>query len=217
MRKDISAEKLRTMTRSILPSKARKRARKAKARAKRRDRRIVRQELTRHSDADFADATKFDLLRVTPLTWIVWERRGADKLNHFMRWCDSLTRGMPRAQKIDSVRAILPKNLIGDHAFGHWEWHCKRQRRARMTYREIARRRQQSSHDRARHALRVALERDPCLLAELNAEIKRCKLEGEPRRMLHGIHDVDAFVRDITRCREFNMEYGVLRSLKVVE
>jgi len=217
MRKEVSAEKLRTMTRSILPSTARKHARNAKARVKRRERRTVRQELHRHCDADFADETKFDLHRDVRLRWIVWGRRSADKLNHFMRWCDSLTRGMTKTQKLDSVRAILPKNLIGDHAFGHWESHCKRRRYWFLPIREEQRRHQQSSYDRTRHALRVALERDPCFLAELNAEIKRCKLEGEPRRMLHGMHDVDAFVRDITRYRDFNMEYGVLRSLKVVE
>ena len=32
---------------------------------------------------------------------------------------------MTKRQKLDAVRAVLPRNLIGDHAFGHWETHLK--------------------------------------------------------------------------------------------
>lgn len=190
MRKDIDPEKLRTMIRSILPSVARRFARRAKARENRRVRRGVGAAL-RAGDASSG------LLRVADHSRTVQSRRAADKLNHFMRWCEELTQGMTNQAALDYVRAILPRNVIGDHAYSHWEIHCRYRRGPFVQWEEQKRRSEQSLHDRTVFALRRLLTERPEVLGELNAEIKHRKKEDEPRRLLFGIHDVDAFTRDV--------------------
>ncbi len=211
MRKEISPEKLLDMTRSILPSKARKRARKQKAIVKRSTRRSVRQDVD-HYDED----SKIDLKRDPSMRWIVFSRQSADKLNHFMRWCEALTRGMPKQRKLEYVRALLPNTIVGDHAYLHWEQHCNR-RRSPFTKDSMARL-QQSRLDRTRRALRIAVEKDPSLIGEINAVIKARKVEGEARRLLYGMHDIDAFVREILhRPWCYIHEKRVLESIRVLD
>jgi hypothetical protein len=183
------------MVRSILPSKSRKTARVMKAMESRRVRRAVRGEL----HIEDPETTNADWNRAGNQSSNVWNRRSADKLNHFMRWGDAITRGMPADDALSFVRAMLPKNLIGEHAYGHWEFHRKRKRYQYTPYE----RRRQSWIDGTRTHLRRALAEDPTLHGRLNAAIKARKQEGEPRRMLGGIHDVDAFVTwlfDSTDC-----------------
>src|SRR5687768_6904296 len=110
MGKNINPEKLRDMVRSILPSVDRLGARRLTANENRRVRRDLR------SDPEGADLQRDSNHRFT-----VIRRRGADKLNHYMRWCRALTKGMTREMALDYVRAIVPRNIIGDHAYGHWE------------------------------------------------------------------------------------------------
>jgi hypothetical protein len=191
MRKEIDPEKLRTMVRSILPSKARRGPRAAKASENRRVRRSVRERLRAR---DFETDLRLDSFHAPTVQW----RRGADKLNHFLRWCAVLTSGMTRQEKLDYVRRILPRNLIGDHAYGHWEGYCRYPRYRTLPYREIRRRELQSAYDTLRHALLRALADEPDLLGRLNVEIKRRKEPDEPHRLLFGAHDVDAFARDLT-------------------
>ncbi|HEX2833836.1 MAG TPA: hypothetical protein VHW00_12560 [Thermoanaerobaculia bacterium] len=196
MRKEVSPEKLLDMTRSILPSKARKSARKHKAAVKRAARRGVRQDIPLHDEY-----SPIDLTRTVSMRWVVRSRQGADKLNHFMHWCDKLTRGLPLTLKLQRVRALLPNTVVGNHAYGHWKAHCE-YRPARTSHKETYQRTVRSRFDRTRHALTVALAKDPTLLGALNADIKRRKLLADPRnelrrRLLHGMHDVDAFVHDV--------------------
>ncbi|HEX7831030.1 MAG TPA: hypothetical protein VF787_15345 [Thermoanaerobaculia bacterium] len=215
MRKEISPEKLRDMTRSILPSTERERARRNKAAVKRRTRRAVHQDIHR-----FDDDSPVDLLRDARMRVVVNVRRSYDKVNHFMRWCETLTRGMTLQRKLDYVRALLPKSLIGDHAFSHWEAYCIRKSRGYTFHKDEYQRYAQSLFDRTRHALRVALANDPTLLGELNADIKRRKLEDEMRRLLHGVHDIDDFVREVMISDNrgcYKAERSALRSLKLIE
>lgn len=171
MGKEIDPEKLRDMIRSILPSTIRKRARELKAMENRAARRTGR-------EAD--------------LRSVVWDRRAHDKLNHFMRWCEAITDGLSDEEKLEAVRALLPRTLIGYHAFTHWELHVT-WRSGRPHHVDAA----QSRYESLRVRLRRALTEAPDLLGWINAEIKARKLLGEPRRMLFGIHDVDAFARDV--------------------
>jgi hypothetical protein len=196
MRKEIDPQKLLDMVRSILPSRWRN-ARRAKAMVKRRVRRSVRAELRGEAD---------DVQRDAYVGHVVRDRRDADKLSHFMRWCDELTKGMTVQEALDYVRAILPRNLIGDHAFGHWEVHVRGRGRKRTPYAEWSRRQEQSTYDRLRFALRRALTERPEFLGELNAAIKSRKIIDEPRRMLRGIHDVDAFAGDVLTRDEYRTE-----------
>lgn len=207
MKKQISPEKLLDMIRSILPSTARVGARRAKAGESRRVRHRVRAAL--HTED--AEETKVDLCEEAFQRPNVWMRQGADKLNHFMRWCESWTRGMTDRQALDAVRALLPRNLIGDHAFSHWESHV-RYRRSR--YRRDERERQrQSRYDKTRHRLRRALSVEPDFQGRFNAAVKERKADDEPRRMLHGVHDVDAFVRNVLFTHGYHTEERVLLGL----
>lgn len=208
--KEISPEKLLDMIRSILPSTDRNGARRSKAGKNRKVRRRVRMAL----HAEDAEETKADLCEVPHLSGMVRDRRGADKLNHFMRWCESWTRGMTDRQALDAVRAVLPRNLIGDHAFSHWEAYLKYRRRRRVgTYREQRERQEQSLYDKTRHRLRRTLSVDPGFQGRLNAAVKEGKELDEPRRMLLGIHDVDAFVHDVVTYRKYDKEERVLLGL----
>src|SRR5262249_48728894 len=124
-------DKIKQMIRGILPSKARRRARFAKAMLNRKARRKVRHDL-------HVENPKANLRRKPRLGWVVWERRGADKLNHFMRWCEAITEGMSTEDALSYVRSILPDSLIGDHAYGHWRDHLKWRDRPRPKYRTNA-------------------------------------------------------------------------------
>lgn len=181
-------DKLRDMTRSILPSRHRRLARFEKAQRKRAHRRTVREEL--HCE-DFEE-TAADLLRDVRVSDIVHGRRGGDKLNHFLRWCERRTAGMARTEALDAVRAILPAGLIGDHAYLHWEQHLRWRDRAYVP--DAAERKAQSENDSAAFRLKRALRVDPSLHGRLNAEIKAVTTP-EHRHLLAGFHDAEAFVR----------------------
>jgi hypothetical protein len=181
-------DKLRDMVRSILPSRDRIGPPRAKAGRKRAHRRAIRAEL-RQAD------TAADLLRDVCVRDIVQLRRDGDKLNHFMRWCESITEGMSTEEALAHVRGILPHDIIGDHAYGHWYVHRKYPNRWPYVSRaEHERRKHQSYHDSAAFRLRRALGEDPSLHHRLNAEIKSRKKPDEPRRLLLGLHDVEAFI-----------------------
>jgi hypothetical protein len=186
-------DKLKDMIRSILPSKNREAARLAKALESRRTRRGVRADVR-------LDNPKADLNRDADQSENVSWRRGGDKLNHFMRWCEAITDGMTLQESLDYVRSILPRNLIGDHAYGHWEDY-RRYRGRYASYSEQGQRRLQSFIDSAVFRLRRALIVDPTLHGRLNAEIKTRKPVDQPRRLLAGVHDVGDFVRAIAPSR----------------
>jgi hypothetical protein len=176
------------MIRSVLPSTARKGARHAKANRKRRVRREVRQDLRCE---DF-DESKADFSLDAQLSTVVWNRRSADKLNHFMRWCEAKTDGMSMEDALSYVRALLPSSVIGDHAYGHWE---SRRKPYRWPFPYEPSQSRQSYIDSTTFRLKRALGIAPDLHHALNASIKRDKAEGDPRRLLRGLHDVEAFVR----------------------
>jgi hypothetical protein len=178
------------MIRSILPSTSDAFARSAKAARKRAHRHAIRIEVRREDHEERA----FDLLRDSYVGDIVRDRRSADKLNHFMRWCSAITEGMSTEEALGYVRAILPASLIGDHAYGHWERYRKRGSRNGLPWREQERRSAQSWRDSTLFHFRRALQADPELHARLNAEIKRRKAPDQPRRLLAGLHDAEAFV-----------------------
>jgi hypothetical protein len=200
-------DKIKDMIRSILPSLWRGAAH-AKAIRKRAVRHGVRIDVRR----DDVDELPVDLFREADVSGVVRGRRGADKLNHFMRWCEAITAGMSYEEKLSTIKALLPKNLIGEHAFGHWEQHCKWLRNPRPRYRTWEQR-LRSCYDSLRFRLRRALTDDPTLLGRLNAAIKARKLPDEPRRMLLGIHDVDAFAEALVTGADFRTEYRTTLNL----
>ena len=183
------SNKIKDMIRSILPSKARRSARIEKAMLNREVRRSVRQDL-------HVENLDVDLRREPHFQFMVWDRRGADKLNHFMRWCEAITKGMSTEDALSYVRAILPDSLIGDHAYGHWKCHRQPNAVRNPDYRPYEQR-EQSFIDSTTFRLRRALMVDPSLHARLNVEIKARTPEDKQWRVLAGAHDVEAFVREI--------------------
>lgn len=182
-------DKIRDMVRSILPSKNREAAGKAKRMVKRRVRRCVRVDVRLHETEDR------DLWREAEID-VYWRRLG-DKLNHFIRWCHALTRGMDREDALSLVRAFLPHNVIGDHAYTHWKVQAGDRPFTNATWREARRRRVQSTFDRMVHVINRAMEIDPDFAGNLNRLIKERQQPDQPRRLLLGRHDVEAFVRRI--------------------
>lgn len=115
------------MARSILPSKARKNARTNKRLLHKKNRAEIRERL-HHSDWD--DDPMFDHCW-TPRymqDWetIVYDRRAADKLNHFERWAEKVTADVRPEDKLSSIASVLPDGIIGEHALSHLrflDWH----------------------------------------------------------------------------------------------
>lgn len=108
------------MARSILPSTWRKAAH-AKQRVKRANRRAVSQAMGRivedPSEWDEADGL-FDTGQ-REVRAIVNQRRGADKVKPFIRWAVKATAELPKESRLDHLRGLLPKGLIGSHALSH--------------------------------------------------------------------------------------------------
>ena len=198
-------DKVRDMIRAILPSTARRAARERKRMENRRVRRAVRAAL-RCGDLGA------DLHRGAQHGGTVQLRRAADKLGPFLRWCRSRTRGMNGRQSLEAVRVLLPRTTIGDHAYSHWELEVRYG--GHVSFREAQRRVAQSLYDSTRHRLRQALSVDPALQGRLNAAIKAVMTMEPvgPRRLLLGIHDVDAFV-DAVLFRGYAREKKVLLGL----
>jgi hypothetical protein len=109
------------MARSILPSRWRG-AGEDKARVNRALRRSVRQDLRRALRDELPE--KVDLRREDRggLRQVVWRRRSADKLNHFIRWARARTEHLPVESRLAKMRGVLPEGLIGEHALLHLTW-----------------------------------------------------------------------------------------------
>jgi hypothetical protein len=112
-------EKRLQMARSILPSRARKRARDEKRAKNQRVRHGVKQDLRRCMfDEDFADEA--DLFREPSWSYYVRERQEADKLAHFEKWAIEITKDIAAVDgRRAYIRALLPPGLIGWHAMSH--------------------------------------------------------------------------------------------------
>jgi hypothetical protein len=100
-----------------------------------------------------------------------------------MRWCEAITDGMTKQEALDFVRAILPRDLIGDHGYGHWEDHVRYPRRSYLGFDELGRRRVQSVVDGMTFRLRRALALDPSMHGQLNN--RNCGTHSESRDRPH--------------------------------
>lgn len=205
-------QKIKDMSRSVLPSTGRKSARD--------NRRIIhKQQRARelatvtayHRDPDPGSMTPDVRGKYGPdITQMVWQRRSRDKVGSLIRWAeatiaaDPLLRSAPRADQVAYFARLMPDTPIGRHAVQHieqaLEWH---ERRARYN---ASRPTAPGPHvtDMERQ-LRQILEAG--LHATLNAELRRLADTQEkrprttpmPRRLLLGIHDVGAFTTKMAR------------------
>lgn len=112
-------QKIKQMARSILPSTRRHWARWAKKKSSRKLRNQARQlvRLETHDDVRAESV----IIRHDAFNFYVRDRRDADKLHHFERWAVKVTKTLeqPPEGKLAKMRALLPKNLIGEHALSH--------------------------------------------------------------------------------------------------
>lgn len=205
-------QKIKDMSRSVLPSTRRKSARD--------DRRIIhRQQRARELAAVTAYRREANPEDVTPdihgtyapdITQMVWNRRARDKIGPLVRWAratiagDPVLRSASRAKQVAYFARLMPDTTIGRHAVQHieqdLEWH---ERRARYN----------ASRPSAPGPHVAGMERqlhqilETGLHATLNAGLRRLADAQEvrpragamPRRLLLGSHDVEAFAAKMAR------------------
>lgn len=214
-------EKIKDMQRSVLPSTSRKAARAERRRIHQRQRArerdvLAEYRLTRPTASDEFDPDFREGRRRSDTENLVCDRRTADKIGPLTRWAvrtvqadpDLRDAGLPA--QVAYFEAVLPGDLIGQHAAFHiswaleWEFH----RGARRRYWESSRgpsreeRRRQVAAD-ARRILEDGRHK------ELNVQLRRAydawpldaRPWSQPRppvvRLLRGLHDVDGFAAEV--------------------
>jgi hypothetical protein len=205
-------QKIKDMSRSVLPSTGRKSARD--------NRRIIhKQRRARELAAVTAYRRDADPGSVTPdvrgthaprITQMVRDRRARDKVGPLIRWAegtiaaDPVLRSVPRAEQVAYFARLMPDTTIGRHAVQHieqaLEWH---ERRARY---RASRPAAPGPHvAEMERQVRQILEAG--LHATLNARLRhladaqedRPRATPMPRRLLLGSHDIEAFTREMAR------------------
>ena len=203
-------QKIKDMSRSVLPSTSRKAARD--------NRRIIhKRQRTREHAALVAYRRDTDPGSVAPdvrgtygsdITEMVWSRRAHDKVGPLIRWAeatiaaDPVLRSAPPAEQVAYFARLMPDSTIGRHAVQHIEqalaWHerCARDNASRSTA--------PGAHAvEMERQLRQILEAD--LHAALNVGLRRLADTQEvqpratpmPRRLLLGSHDIKAFTTEM--------------------
>lgn len=193
-------EKIRQMARSILPSKARKSARSRKTAIKRAHRHTMNHIVRTHWE-DLPD--DFDNQDTPNLSGVVSDRRDADKLNHFMKWAESLTENMPRECRISKMRAILPDGLIGEHAVSHLRGrsHFILEEDPYWNWRPDYARAEEARHNKRRHTLTEIVHSGwghtlinkvlrPYPIVYRNVELP-------PVPKLNGLHDIEEYLTNL--------------------
>jgi hypothetical protein len=200
-------EKTKDMIESVLPSTARKRSREQRRlihkRARARQRVALAEVRATYDDAsvDFRDGR-----RRSELKWMVLDRRAADNVGALTRWAaavvaaDASLRDAPLHVQIAHFAAVLPPDLIGQHALQHIEWALTYlvQRppldARRGSWRSRPTERQQILAEALREVIASGGHRD------FNDALRRAYGERgtqEPPpakvRFLLGAHDIDAF------------------------
>jgi hypothetical protein len=213
-------EKILSMKRSVLPAKAHTRnaARLARAAAHRNARRTERALRTvidptesDHGSADLyvTGAHSAERRRSIEISHVVWRRQSSDKVAPLIRWANARANdlGNDPDTRVAALRSLVGRGLIADHAISHVrdsgafvdpndrfyasriEWKA----RAELHPRQMT-----SLRARLEHGLRERADR----FGELNRAIKDAATpDGAPvaprPRLLHGLHDISAFVDEI--------------------
>lgn len=203
-------EKIKDMVESVLPSTRRKTARTERRTIHKRQRarqRDVLRNISAEEDPDFHEGR-----RVAAIHNMVWDRRAADNVGALCRWAAAVVERDPVLAAADWptqkawFAAILPADLIGQHALQHIEWAIG----PRATYswmrgtpsRPIDEIRDEVARDvhrildTGRHAelnIRLrqeyAVDRAPRWVSQPN--------RMRPERLLAGLHDQEAFVEHV--------------------
>lgn len=113
--------KVRDMVRSVLPSTRRKNAKQRKDALHREYRRTARHEIQARAPDEFDDWSNETREYRVEQSSIVRDRRDADKVKPLMRWAPKATKGQ-HDKRMATLKAILPDNVIGQHARGHVQY-----------------------------------------------------------------------------------------------
>lgn len=214
-------KKVKDMVRSVLPStrgsatQVEKKIAKKAARSK--DTQAMK-KMVEHIDAydDYVDEYKKMNIKVRG---IVHDRRLYDKIAPLIRWAPKVTSGK-HDERLAQLRSMMPDNTIGRHAITHVQ-HLDEFDNPNNPYNFIKysdKRRARVSFDRAA-ALGEILKAKPWLHSELNKALKTAhkqnwvdgpmkqignvfvkthiKVGAKTPRCLKGLHDVEAFVKDV--------------------
>lgn len=199
-------QKIKDMSRSVLPSTGRESVRK--------DRRVIhKRRRARERAAVVAWRRDTDPESVTPdirgmdardISWMVWRRRDSDKVGPLIRWAeatiaaDPALRSASRADQAAYFARLMPDTLIGRHAVQHIEWALERHEwHARRTAIRTA---DPGAHiadmdRRLRQILESGLHANLNAAMRLLANIQPALPCGTrtPPRLLLGSHDIEAF------------------------
>jgi hypothetical protein len=179
-------EKALQMGRSLLPSKRRETARKERKIVHGAARATQRGEIQRLRSVDWFADEDDDSDEVEPEsnplaeaeTWrrreihsMVRDRRSADKTNPFEVWAEAITKDLPLEDRLSTVKAVLPTNLIGWHALEHvkWKTHFSGESPRYLYWRQP---KYKTPPEPIEVTLRKTFE-NPRLLGILNAHLKR--------------------------------------------
>src|SRR5580693_692413 len=206
-------EKVKDISRSVLPSTGRKGARDTRRIIHKRQR---TRELTGLTDyrrtADPDNETPDFRGKAAPeITYMVRRRRASDKIGPLVRWAqatiaaDQRLRSASRPEQVAYFARLMPATLIGEHAVKHIEWELEwRDRRASYssgTRAAAARSARAAATERQVHEI-LAAGLHGTLNLELRHEAERQvgwppARQPMPRRPLLGAHDAKAFADEM--------------------
>jgi hypothetical protein len=218
------ADKTKDMARSILPSVWRHAA-THRALLHRSARRAVNTQLATFTRdvAHWDDAEAPDAWLAPEISSLVSGRRGGDKLNHFMRWAAHRAEALPREQRLDHLRGLVPPGLIGEHALSHLERHRDFTLDPRPKWRKHLHLLDRGEVAELLRRIVVTVEGHRLLNEALTRgarfDLAQRRHGAGPRRLL-GLHDVLPFLDALTKDRvaryvvdDFALAFKTTRSL----
>lgn len=201
-------EKVRDMSRSLLPSKNREAARRARVhvhRSTRRQSRVEMSQLARDPEA-FEDLSGLDEDGTLEIRQVMQRRRWGDKVAPFERWARAITRTLPQHHRLSHIRGLVPRGVIGEHALQHLEHDAHFEHPSKTAHRQAWQRawrmRRPYFLDPSQHAelLRAVLSA-PDGHRTFNLWLRWSHTRDNPHerrpsgaRMLLGLHDVQPFL-----------------------
>ncbi len=214
-------EKIKDMVESVLPSTSRKTARAERRiihKTQRSRQRDMLRSITVEPDPDFGEGR-----RTSAISNMVWDRRAADKTGPLVRWAAAAVESDPALREADWptqkawFTAVLPKDLIGQHALTHIEMAIG----PSATYSWMRRKPARPLTDiRAELTLQVRRILESGRHGELNIRLRqeygvdraapwiKESDQMRPERLLGGLHDVEAFVDDVVRDSDLRKVVG---------
>ena len=207
-------EKIKDMSRSVLPSTGRKGARDDRRAIHKRQRaRELAAVITYRRDPDPEGTTPDVRGTYGPdITYLVWNRRAKDKIGPLIRWARATIAASPalraasREEQVAYFARLMPDSTIGRHAVMHiemaLEWDARRERLA-AGHRAAAAHSPQAAQVERQARLILEAGRHATLNARLRQlagrQVAPPHANPMPYRPLLGQHDIKAFTAEMAR------------------